>query len=70
MPCDLLKDGEGATEGLYGDALAIRRTASDIALKRFRARFNLACRWNGSRFQARFRFGCSCQGQNLRTVLS
>jgi hypothetical protein len=26
MPCDLLKDGEGATERLYGDALAVHRT--------------------------------------------
>ena len=35
MPCNLLKDGERATEGLYGNALTVRRTVSDIALKRF-----------------------------------
>jgi len=35
MSCDLLKDGEGATQGLYGNTLAVCRTVSNIALKRF-----------------------------------
>jgi hypothetical protein len=32
MSCNLLKDGEGTTERLHADALAIRRVVIDIAL--------------------------------------